>query len=213
MQNISAFIKGWQLLAVGVTWPFWIMWHQLEVNFMFLSSDNYYSDGHDLQRVHPSFLVAYSSTFVTGKRCMAIVSPRHAVKPVFRDHCHKGSPVLDTIYSWKKVPHFNAHEPVTKRHLPCEIISMAKWDVVFQETDYTVRAFTTVICLFLRQMTITIMNSKDQLESTTHILVSYGNVKYDVRAMYRSSIISWAFSAACSIIHIHFLTLCLLFTR
>ncbi len=29
-QNLSAFIRGWQLVAVGVTWPFWIMWHQLE---------------------------------------------------------------------------------------------------------------------------------------------------------------------------------------
>ncbi len=32
-QNLSAFVhvvRGWQLVAVGVTWPFWIMWHQLE---------------------------------------------------------------------------------------------------------------------------------------------------------------------------------------
>ncbi len=29
-QNLSAFGRGWQLVAVGVTWPFWIMWHQLE---------------------------------------------------------------------------------------------------------------------------------------------------------------------------------------
>ena len=28
-QNLSAFVRGWQLVAVGVTWPFWIMWHQL----------------------------------------------------------------------------------------------------------------------------------------------------------------------------------------
>ncbi len=29
-QNLSTFVRGWQLVAVGVTWPFWIMWHQLE---------------------------------------------------------------------------------------------------------------------------------------------------------------------------------------
>ncbi len=29
-QNLFAFIRGWPLVAVGVTWPFWIMWHQLE---------------------------------------------------------------------------------------------------------------------------------------------------------------------------------------
>ncbi len=28
--NLSAFIRGWQLVPIGVTWPFWIMWHQLE---------------------------------------------------------------------------------------------------------------------------------------------------------------------------------------
>ncbi len=29
-QNLSAFVRGWQLVTVGATWPFWIMWHQLE---------------------------------------------------------------------------------------------------------------------------------------------------------------------------------------
>ncbi len=29
-QNLSAFVRGWQQVAVGVTGPSWIMWHQLE---------------------------------------------------------------------------------------------------------------------------------------------------------------------------------------
>ncbi len=28
--SLSAFIREWQLVAIGVTWPFRIMWHQLE---------------------------------------------------------------------------------------------------------------------------------------------------------------------------------------
>ena len=42
-QNLSVFVRGWQLVAVVVTWPFWIMWclclcHSIKnSNFHFLS--------------------------------------------------------------------------------------------------------------------------------------------------------------------------------
>ncbi len=29
-QNLSAFVSGWKVVDVGVTWLFWIMWHQLQ---------------------------------------------------------------------------------------------------------------------------------------------------------------------------------------
>ena len=31
-QNVFAFVRGWQLVVIGATWPFWIMWHKLEVD-------------------------------------------------------------------------------------------------------------------------------------------------------------------------------------